>query len=60
MKTKNHTANPALKPRKKMEDRAKEKRMLDELRLLKQIVEEARSFCRPDMRERQERQGGKK
>jgi hypothetical protein len=32
----------------------------DELRLLRQIVEEAKAFRRPDMRERQEHQDGEK
>ena len=62
MKTKNQTAAPALpsvapaishssvKPERntgKAEDP-------DQLRLLKQIVEETRSFCRPDGQERQD------
>lgn len=60
MKTKNQTANPALptaKARKKMEDRDKQKQMLDDF-LLKRVIEEAKLFRKPDMRERRDRQDG--
>jgi hypothetical protein len=53
---------PSAKPKHntKVEDRAKQKQMLDELLLLKQIIVESKSFRRLDNRERQEHQDGEK
>ena len=53
---------PSVKPKHntKVEDRAKQKQMLDELLLLKQIIVESKSFRRPEMRGRQDHQDGEK
>jgi hypothetical protein len=53
---------PSVKPKHntKVEDRGRQQQLLDELRLLKQIIVESKSFRRPDNRERQEHQDGEK